>query len=119
MSLGAVRPLASLQVLVDQDMTYTLALSNASGGPFAVVARHTCEVCLMNAPLPGFLFWTKTPLTFTFTLPSGAAAAFVKLTVTWSANGGIGGCADLCASPSCAAVAPLPGCLTRNAPLQV
>ena len=43
-SLGAVRPLASLQVLVDQDMTYTLALSNASGGPFAVVARHTCEV---------------------------------------------------------------------------
>ena len=47
-SLGAVRPVAALQLLYKQDLTYTLALANASDGPFVQVASQTCGVCTMN-----------------------------------------------------------------------
>jgi hypothetical protein len=31
-------------------MTYTLALANASDGPFATVATRMCTACRMNGP---------------------------------------------------------------------
>ena len=96
-SLGAVRPLATLQFVHDQDLSYTLALSNASDGPFVEVARQACESCVMSQHTP-----SGTPTGFrvyrvpTFHLSAAAAAAFVRLTVTWSSGGGVGGCDDLC-----------------------
>ena len=47
-SLGAVRPLAALALTYDQDLTYTLSLSNATDGPFVQVARNWCQICTMN-----------------------------------------------------------------------
>jgi hypothetical protein len=55
------------------------------------VVTRVCEVCRQNDDLRGFAAQT-------FTLPAGApvTASFVKLTITWSSAGGVGGCADLC-----------------------
>jgi hypothetical protein len=88
-ALGAPRPVAALQLLVFYDMTFTLALANASDGPFATVALHFCETCRMND-------WAGRYRVETFALRATATASFVKLTVTWSAAGGVGGCADQC-----------------------
>jgi hypothetical protein len=87
-SLGAPRPIAALRVLYQQDLTFTLALANASAGPFVVVAAKTCDVCVMNRPTEDY----KRAI---FPLPLGIAS-YVKLVVTWSDHGGIGGCNDLC-----------------------
>jgi hypothetical protein len=88
-SLGALRPIAAVQLLVQQDMTFTLALANASAGPFVPFASHMCDECLMNS-IRGYRVET-------FTLGEApVVASFVKLMITWSSDGGIGGCADLC-----------------------
>ena len=87
-----MRPIATLQLLVRQDLTYTLAFANASAGPFATAARRACAVCQQNSDL--LETGTRTE---TFVLGGAAAAArFVRLQVTWSSHGGIGGCEDLC-----------------------
>ena len=88
-SLGAVRPLSVLQVVQGQDMTYALAVANASDGPFVQVASQTCDTCVMNVNLQ---YLRRT----TFQLARETAAAFVRLTVTWSSQGGVGGCNDYC-----------------------
>ena len=96
-SLGAVRPLATLQFLHDQDLSYTLSLSNATDGPFVEVARRTCETCLMNMNSPpGTPYGARAYRLPTFHLIPATAAAFVRLTITWSSGGGVGGCDDLC-----------------------
>ena len=90
--LGAVRPMATLQLLVRQDLAYTLAFANASAGPFVTAARRACAVCQQNSDL----LETGTRME-TFALGGAAAAArFVRLQVTWSSHGGIGGCEDIC-----------------------
>ena len=90
-SLGAVRQLAALELVYDQDMTYTLSLGNASDGPFLQVASQTCERCMMNVNVVDEGSMRRR----TFDL-APTAAAFVRLAITWSSAGGIGGCADLC-----------------------
>ena len=90
-SLGAVRQLGALQLVHDQDMTYTLSLANASDGPFLQVASQTCERCQMNVNAVDAGAVRRR----TFELMP-TAAAFVRLAITWSSAGGIGGCADLC-----------------------
>ena len=96
-SLGAVRPLATLQFLHDQDLSYTLSLGNASDGPFVQVARRACESCVMNQNSPpGTPYGTRAYRLATFHLVPEAAAAYVRLAITWSSGGGVGGCDDLC-----------------------
>ena len=87
-SLGAVRQLGALQLVHDQDMTYTLSLANASDGPFLQVASQTCERCQMNVNVVDEGAVRRR----TFELVP-TAAAFVRLAITWSSAGGIGGCA--------------------------
>ena len=92
LSLGAVRSVATLQLLVkdDQDMSYTFAVANASDGPIATVARKDCDVCVMNyLSVRGFVWATHR-------LETPVAASYVRLLVTWSAHGNIGGCHDMC-----------------------
>jgi hypothetical protein len=88
-SLGALRPIAAVQVLFRKDMTFTLAAANASAGPFVPFASRMCDECLMNSAhiLRGQTF-----------MLGGApvVASFVKMIITWSTAGGMGGCADLC-----------------------
>ena len=88
-SLGAMRPLAALQLFQSQDMTYSLAVANASDGPFVQVASQTCETCAMNNNL-GRVRQS------TFRLARVTAAAYIRVTITWSSGGGVGGCNDLC-----------------------
>ena len=96
-SLGAVRPLATLQFVHDQDLSYTLSLSNSSDGPFVEVARRACEFCVMNQNSPpGVPYGVRVYREPTYQLHPAAAAAFVRLTITWSSGGGVGGCDDLC-----------------------
>ena len=102
-SLGAVRPLAALVLVHDQDLTYTLSLGNSSDGPFVQVARKTCDVCEMNQVI-GMLDLTttgdETPGTSlqlpraVFQLTPATSAGFVRLVITWSSAGGVGGCND-------------------------
>ena len=105
-SLGAVRPLAALALVYDQDLSYTLSLSNASDGPFVQVARRTCEICVMNQYVAssdlqgtdagshdGALVMRSR---IVHQLTSSAAAAFVQLVITWSSAGGVGGCNEIC-----------------------
>ena len=98
-SLGAVRPLAALALMYDQDLSYTLWLGNASDGPFVQVARSTCEICVMNqyvASTVGTYEGADWRTRRVHQLVPAASAAFVRLVVTWSAAGGVGGCNDLC-----------------------
>ena len=91
-SLGAARPLATLQLLLllDQDLSYSLAVGNTSAGPFVTVAHRDCEVCRMNTDgVVGHAFSTHT-------LQAVVVASYVRVLITWSAHGGIGGCYDLC-----------------------
>jgi hypothetical protein len=92
LSLGAARQLATVRLLLQmvQDMSYTLAVSNSTAGPFVAVARRDCTVCVMNQNLLTGQRWV------THTLRPGVAALHIRLQVTWSAEGGIGGCFDLC-----------------------
>ena len=90
-SLGAVRQLAALELVYDQDMTYTLSLGNASDGPFLQVGSRVCERCMMNVNVVDEGAFRRQTFKFVPT-----AAAFVRLAITWSSAGGIGGCADLC-----------------------
>jgi hypothetical protein len=93
-SLGVLRPVATLTIVFQQDLTFSLSLANASTGPFAIVASRTCAVCRMNSHFDadgnGDLHAQ------TFTLPAAVSAAFVRLEITWSNAGGVGGCSDLC-----------------------
>lgn len=89
-SLGVPRRVATLQLYVFHDLTYRLSLSNASDGPYVDVAQRVCVTCEQNNwhnPDGGLK---------TYVLPAPVAAAFVKLTITWSPAGGIGGCNDVC-----------------------
>jgi hypothetical protein len=92
LSLGAARPLATVRLLLfaAQDMSYTLAVANSTAGPFVTVARRDCTVCVMNQNLLTGQRWV------THTLRPGVVASHIRLQVTWSAHGGIGGCFDLC-----------------------
>ena len=85
-SLGAVRPLAALQLVQSQDMSHVLSVANASDGPYVQVASQTCDTCLMNVNLARV---SRT----TFRLAPETAAAYVRLDITWSSAGGVGGCA--------------------------
>ena len=87
--LGAQRPIAALSVTNSgSDITYSIALGISSAGPWRTVGRAVCVFCLpeMCAYIP----------TRTHALTSAASASHVLLTVTWSSDGGVGGCADLC-----------------------
>ena len=106
-SLGAVRPLAALALVYDQDLSYTLSLGNASNGPFVQVAQQACKACVMNkyvlpdsssSDLPAGGLQSMLPRTRTVhqLASSSASAAFVRLVVSWSSGGGVGGCDDLC-----------------------
>ena len=104
-ALGAPRPVAALQVLFQQDMTFSLSLGNASGGPFAPVARRACVGCQANGDvdyISDLQLRTSAKATLLkikdemFLLPATATASFVRLEITWSSQGGIGGCSDLC-----------------------
>ena len=88
MALGAQRPVAALQVLYDQDMTWTLALGNASGGPWVTAGTHGCSACALNT------FGQASVATAA--LPATVAASHVRMTITWSSAGGLGGCDELC-----------------------
>jgi hypothetical protein len=73
-SLGALRPVAAVQLLYHQDLTFTLALANASDGPFVPFASRVCEACTMNR--------VDRYSDRTFTPAGGApvvAASFVKM----------------------------------------
>ena len=89
MALGAQRPVAALQVLYDQDMTWTLALGNTSGGPWVTVDTHGCAPCTPN-------IFSFQGIVATTALPATVAASHARMTITWSTAGGIGGCDDLC-----------------------
>ena len=91
--LGATRHVATLQLIMRQDMTYTLAAANASTGPFVTVAARTCTVCRQNSDLLQGPAGTRLD---TFPLGRGVAASFLRLSITWSSQGGIGGCESLC-----------------------
>lgn len=102
-SLGAPRAVAALRLIVEQDLTFTLALANSSAGPFAVVGRHTCSPCETNIPpsstiasTSGSTWWYDFMSALVFTLPVPAVASHALLTVTWSALGGMGACSDMC-----------------------
>ena len=94
-SLGALRPVATIQMVHAQDMTFTLALANDSSGPFVTVATQYCEFCTYNQVLRGKDQTTQR----TYAVSDGGApvsASFVHLRVTWSTHGGIGACDDMC-----------------------
>jgi len=91
--LGAPRHVATLQLIMRQDMTYTLAAANASTGPFATVASRTCTVCRQNSDLLQGPAGTRLD---TFPLERAVTASFLRLRITWSSQGGIGGCESLC-----------------------
>jgi hypothetical protein len=92
-SLGPPRAIATLQLVLLQDMTFTLAVANASDAAMSswvTVASSVCEKCRTNE---------FTYLHATFDVTRGGrpvVASHVKLTITWSSGGGIGACADLC-----------------------
>jgi hypothetical protein len=125
-SLGAPRAIATLQLVLLQDMTFTLSVANASDAAMSswvTVASSVCATCHMNE---------HTYLQPLFDVTRGGrpvVASHVKLTITWSSGGGIGACADLCdwatdvyelrafsagalpsAPPSTQALLPPPGC---------
>ena len=92
-ALGAPRPIATLQLVVVHDMTFTLLLANASDAAWVTVATHTCVECLMNLLLEGG------NTLYTFDVTRGGrpvVASHIKLLITWSSAGGMGGCADTC-----------------------
>ena len=89
-SLGALRPVAALQLHWQQDLSLTLSLGNASGGPWATVATRGCDVCQQNGGTVSAGRW------LTAVLPATVTASYAQLMITWSAAGGVGGCDDLC-----------------------
>lgn len=97
-SLGALREVGTVQIVhrfVHRfDMTYTVALANASDGPWQTVGARVCSVCRQNSDIneAGLQYVTVAA----FALPSCIAASFVRLHITWSSAGGVGGCSDLC-----------------------
>ena len=100
-SLGALRPVAVLEVVYAQDLTYTVALANSSTGPWLTVASQYCVHCRQNVLVDSVL---GAPVFRRHAVPGapGAAsqvpmtASHVRLLVTWSSAGGIGGCDDMC-----------------------
>ena len=97
-SLGAPRPIASLQLVTAQDLTYTLALANGSSSgalTFVTVAQRLCDPCVIN-PDPLAVDGVVPLQLATYVLSGAVVATHVKLTVTWSSAGGVGGCFDLC-----------------------
>ena len=92
-SLGAVRPIAALRVLYEQEMSFTLSVANASAGPFVEVARQVCQVCVMNEiSSKNEIAATGSDMKRVKTVLLTTAAAFVQMRVTWSSSGGPGGC---------------------------
>jgi hypothetical protein len=99
--LGEPRLIASLQLVTTQDLQYTLALANtsSSGGAltFVTVAQRACDPCVMNpTPADGEEASARMKLASHVLSGGPALATHVKLTVTWSSDGGVGGCFDLC-----------------------
>jgi hypothetical protein len=91
-SLGAQRAIATLELVVAQDMTFTLALANVTDGAWVTVAAHTCVTCVMNISPPD-----DAALVFDVTRGGRpVVASHIKLLITWSSGGGMGGCADMC-----------------------
>ena len=94
-SLGAVRPISAILLVVGMEMTYTLALSNSSTGPFVTVVTQFCDSCLQNGPaLSAFLGMQRSYAVSAAGAPM--SASFVLLQITWSTHGGIGACSDMC-----------------------
>ena len=100
-SLGALRPVATLQVVHAQDLTFTVALANASTGPWLTVASQYCVHCQQNVVAdlvlgaPVFRRYAV-PRAPNAASPVPVTASYVRLLITWSSAGGIGGCDDTC-----------------------
>ena len=94
-SLGAVRPISAILLVVGMEMSYTLALSNSSTGPFVTVVTQFCDSCLQNGPtLADFLGVQRSYAVSANGAPM--SASYVLLQITWSTHGGIGACSDMC-----------------------
>lgn len=90
-SLGSLRPVATVQAMFHDDLSFTIALANASTGPFVTVVTQICAACTMNQQAQRKSYRT-------YAVPGAApvVASFVRMRITYSSSGGIGGCSDLC-----------------------
>jgi len=90
-SLGSLRPVTAFQMVYHDDVTFTVALANASTGPFVTVVTQFCAACTMNQPVQ-----RKSYRTHAVPGATPVVASFVRMRITYSSSGGIGGCSDLC-----------------------